>query len=887
VNLPRRSERVLVIASLAAAVAALSGALLASSSTSTSLEQLALGRLGRADLIVYTPGFVRDDLAGDLTSDEGIGGALDAAAPVLVLHGVVTSQTTGRQAPAAIHGVDDRFWRFHHSQGISGPSRESVFLAPKLAAAIGSVPGDQVTVRTPDTGEASPDSLYGPKDGGGLTLELLNAPIDERTPGLELSFANNEASGFVAFVSMDALQRRAGGAPVNVILLSAKPGADLRPDAVRSALQRHLTLEDRGLALRTDAAGAGFVLESATGLVDDARADLATRAAIDIGALPTEVMTTVVSGIVSATRAIPYAFVSAIELQTIAPEVQAEELSRPPVVLNEIAARRLAVATGGTVSIDFPVWVEPGRFESHTAEFEVAGVVPISGAAADPTLTPYIPGVSGASTMRGWRPAFPFESGRIRPEDEEYWTRHNGVPAAFIAPQVARALWRTRSGALTSIRIAQPAGVALETARAQFIERLSRNLSPDVIGILVRSLRSEAHIAAATNGFGDHLFWISLGIAFPSLTLALACFTTGRFGRTDALVLSAAGLAAGALLGLAFGAVLLVRLHDVWPGTDLQMHPSAVAVAGPLAGGAVVAALLSWIAPMLTYRAARAMLAVVVGVMAVWTVYAYTRRSGPARDGLKDGTGGFGLIARTVLPVVHDPNGADGRAQLGLTDLEPVRVSAIRVHDGDDASGTTPLRALHPRIVSISRTLAAEGRFSFVAALDRSEEERANPWLLLDREQRDRSDPSEGQSSRIVPVVSGTTALATLFGGRLGADIGIAAGVPVRLRAVAALADSVLDDALVMSEQDFLNLFPLEPGYQMLLLEAPAARVDEVAARLSTSLASFGVTTERANERLEKLLAVHRQLSGLTFSLITTGLLLAAAGFTTYTLGKP
>jgi hypothetical protein len=126
-----------------------------------------------------------------------------------------------------------------------------------------------------------------------------------------------------------------------------------------------------------------------------------------------------------------------------------------------------------------------------------------------------------------------------------------------------------------------------------------------------------------------------------------------------------------------------------------------------------------------------------------------------------------------------------------------------------------------------------------------------------------------------------------LFGGRLGADIVIAAGVPVRLRAVGTLADSVLDDALAMSEQDFLNLFPLEPGYRTLLLEAPAERVDEVGARLIRSLAPFGVTVERPNERLERLQAVHRQLSGLTLGLVATGLLLAVAGLTTYTLGRP
>ena len=36
-----------------------------------------------------------------------------------------------------------------------------------------------------------------------------------------------------------------------------------------------------------------------------------------------------------------------------------------------------------------------------------------------------------------------------------------------------------------------------------------------------------------------------------------------------------------------------------------------------------------------------------------------------------------------------------------------------------------------------SHEFIAEGRFRFQSSLDRSDEERANPWLLLEREQRD------------------------------------------------------------------------------------------------------------------------------------------------------
>ena len=223
-----------------------------------------------------------------------------------------------------------------------------------------------------------------------------------------------------------------------------------------------------------------------------------------------------------------------------------------------------------------------------------------------------------------------------------------------------------------------------------------------------------------------------------------------------------------------------------------------------------------------------------------------------------------------------------------MTANEPIRVSGLRVHDGDDVGTLNPLRPVHPRIVSMSRGLIAEGRFSFVGALDRTDEERANPWLLLEREQRDPNDPSAQQDSRIVPVVTGSTALATLFGGKLGADLLIvAAGTPVRLRAVATLADSILDDALVMSEQDFLSLFPSEPGYRVLLLDAPSDRVDDVQTRLAGGLAAFGGTIERSRDRLDRVLAVRRILDRLTLGLAGAGVLVAVAGLTTYTLRKP
>ncbi len=75
-------------------------------------------------------------------------------------------------------------------------------------------------------------------------------------------------------------------------------------------------------------------------------------------------------------------------------------------------------------------------------------------------------------------------------------------------------------------------------------------------------------------------------------------------------------------------------------------------------------------------------------------------------------------------------------------------------------------------------------------------------------------------------------------------------GGPVRLRFVAALADSILDDTILMSDTHFLALFPDEEGYRTLLVEAPAERAAEVRDTLNDRLRSAGGDVERARDRL-------------------------------------
>ena len=108
----------------------------------------------------------------------------------------------------------------------------------------------------------------------------------------------------------------------------------------------------------------------------------------------------------------------------------------------------------------------------------------------------------------------------------------------------------------------------------------------------------------------------------------------------------------------------------------------------------------------------------------------------------------------------------------------------------------------------MSHEFIAEGRFRFQSSLDRSDEERANPWLLLEREQRDDGAVTPA-GAPIVPVIADANSLTYVLHKGLGDEITIEQnGRPIRLRVVAALADSVLQGELVMSDAHFKSLFP-------------------------------------------------------------------------------
>ena len=277
-----------------------------------------------------------------------------------------------------------------------------------------------------------------------------------------------------------------------------------------------------------------------------------------------------------------------------------------------------------------------------------------------------------------------------------------------------------------------------------------------------------------------------------------------------------------------------------------------------------------------TYRPGRTVLCITLIASAAFIIVAVDsfRRSGAAATDRKSGTGGFPLLAESLLPVVHDANTTEGRESLNLNSsnddasLKDLRLVNLRVRPGDDTSCLNLYQPRNPKIVAPPETLIRENRFTFSSSIAASNEEKENPWLLLDRQ----------FENSVVPVIGDANSLTYVLHLKVGEELVIDhASGSLRLLIVAALSDSIFQSELLMSEKNFLRLFPQQEGYRMFLLEG--GNTQEVASVLEDRLSDFGFDVSSTEERLANFhrventyLSTFQMLGGLGLVLGTFGM---------------
>jgi ABC-type antimicrobial peptide transport system permease subunit len=281
-----------------------------------------------------------------------------------------------------------------------------------------------------------------------------------------------------------------------------------------------------------------------------------------------------------------------------------------------------------------------------------------------------------------------------------------------------------------------------------------------------------------------------------------------------------------------------------------------------------------------TYRPSRSILCIALIASAAFIIVAvdlFRHREGTPTEERKSGTGGFPLLAESLLPLLNDPNSPEGREALNLigdtaqSSLKDVTFTRFRVQPGDDASCLNLYQPRNPKIVAPTNDFLQSNRFLFQGSIAITSEEAANPWLLLNRQFSDGA----------IPVIADANSLNYVLHLKLGDNLIVQYGDrPARLRVVAALSDSLFQSELLMSEANFLRLFPEQQGYRFFLIDLPNADLSPaVTAALEDRLVDFGFDVQHTSERLASFhrventyLSTFQMLGGLGLILGTIGL---------------
>ena len=229
---------------------------------------------------------------------------------------------------------------------------------------------------------------------------------------------------------------------------------------------------------------------------------------------------------------------------------------------------------------------------------------------------------------------------------------------------------------------------------------------------------------------------------------------------------------------------------------------------------------------------------------------------------LNSGDGGFRFIAESDLPVYRD--------QLEFEDAKeapPMQIFSLRAKPGEDASCLNLYRPTKPTLLGASASLIERGGFAFQSTLAESEQESANPWLLLDKK-------FDGDA---IPVFGDVNSVQYILHLGLGKELTFTdeQGRARRLVIAGLLSRSVFQSQLIMSEANFLDMFPSHSGYNQFLIETDSA---EAGTQLEERLADQGFDATRTADRLAGYLIVENTYLSTFQTLGGLGLLLGTLG---------
>ena len=216
------------------------------------------------------------------------------------------------------------------------------------------------------------------------------------------------------------------------------------------------------------------------------------------------------------------------------------------------------------------------------------------------------------------------------------------------------------------------------------------------------------------------------------------------------------------------------------------------------------------------HRPSRSVMCIALIAMSAFivvTVEAFRKGDQSLSRDKKSGTGGFPLMAESLLPLVHDPNNAAGREALNIEDFATGAAfssgsfTRFRLRPGDDASCLNLYQPRNPRILGATAEFIQSNRFTFQNSLATSADETGNPWLLLNRQ----------LGPDVVPVIADANSMTYVLHLKVGDEFVLNRNEgPVRLRLVGALSDSHLSKRATDVGREFRKTLPCRARLSLL-----------------------------------------------------------------------
>jgi len=903
-----------VLLGVATAAGVLGGALLVGDSVRASLRDLVLARLGGTDYVVSRNGFFREHLAASFAI---------SASPTIVTKGMAVHQASGRRALGVeIYGFDNLF----------GPAHLSAALARELDAK----PGDALLIRVEKPSTIPLESLHGRKEDVGKTIRLT---VGHRT---ERDFSLNPQQGDVraAYVPLALLQRELGEVgKVNTLLLAGSPPIDLSFVTLddlgiklrNSAVETDTTFIPDSLAERATAAAKSLGLTTEpvlTYLANTIRANgreipysvvtalaappapapqdgitLNQWAAHDLNAKPGDTVTLDY-----------YVWKSDGRLHTESAQFRLDRIV--PTVSDTNYAPEYP---GITESNSLHNWDPPFPIDLHR-------VRPADEQYWKQYRTTPKAFIALARGQQLWGTRFgKLTSIRIAPPSPAFAP---ALRAAVDPAQMGLMVIPVKARSLAASQGATDFGEyfvyfsfflmvsALLLTGLFFklgIEQRMREIGVlRALGFSISKIRTVFLLEGTALAVAGALLGLAAALAYGELmVIGVRTWCIGAVGtRLISLHPSIVSLATGALAGIVTGlgtiAWTLRKLEPVTPRGLLAGEQKRHSAKRPLLIGIVAAALAFILMGAALMRAldqtagffggGALLLIAAISLQAA----AFARRSSAFIGGLNGlafrsaayrpgrsvlciaqiacatflivsvdafrqtgdsaGTGGYPLMAESVLPIVHDPNTAAGREALNIPPLDGIRFVPFRLRPGDDTSCLNLYQPRNPRILAPPAAFLSSAHFAFQDSVPHA----ANPWLLLD-----------ALSGGAIPAIADANSMTYVLHLKLGEDFVLN---QTRFRIVAALQDSLFQSELLISEKNFLRLFPDVEGYRFFLLDVSPQGAPQVTGALEEALSDYGFDIQSTQARLAGFHKVENTYLSTFRSLGALGLVLGTVG---------